>query len=72
MSKKKKGDSIWGPPDMSKLTYRTKKGAEVLLFGMEERAGPKGQEWWCSVKNIATNEVVECKYQIFLNSISNG
>lgn len=52
-------------PDYSKLIYTTKKGGRIMHIGSMK----KGDEWWATIKNLDTHEIIEVKMQIFINSI---
>lgn len=67
MKQPKKGTllSTLKTPDYSNLIFKTKKGGVVMHIGSEKI----GKQWFATIKNMATKQVVVVTMEVFENSI---
>jgi hypothetical protein len=67
MKQSKKGSlsSSLKKPDYSHLIFKTKKGGVVMHIGSEKI----GKQWFASVKNMETKQIVVVTMEVFENSI---
>jgi hypothetical protein len=67
MKQPKKGSvlSTLKKPDYSHLIFKTKKGGVVMHIGSEKI----GKQWFASVKNMETKQIVVVTMEVFENSI---
>jgi hypothetical protein len=67
MRQPKKGtlQSTLRKPDYSHLIFKTKKGGVVMHIGSEKI----GKQWFATIKNMETNQVVVVTMEVFENSI---